>query len=988
MSFDKNFGLTRKILSFLLTLTMILSLAQFFVTQVTAEAIEIDNNGNPYTSTEDETQIQPFIEEIEETGITIGDETLLQESAGENDTYENVEQYTTENVEQYTTENTEQYTSENTEPYITENAEQYTTDEETDMIQPFSVIIDTNTIIVEDETEFRAALANEQYTTIYLGTDITMSSSASNNIVVARTEPLVINGTDPREGGTRHTYTDYNGSSTSNALGGACTDITFKDININLRNSYGIYYAGNTTGTTVTLDNTAGSARQSFYGRGANSTLVIKDADLTLKNTGLGSPQEFAENTGTVNFVGTATVTRAVSSSSDFFDMTGTSTVKIEEGANVVFDNSTNTSGTIFYNVTNFTVGAGAVFSCYSGKAFCTSSTAYTLSNVTIGERADVRFIQTGGSHLYNSLYGVDGTSSFTAGPGSKFLLYDNETESTWGAFWFANITLNNVESFIVLNASGRAIGNRANTNNLTVNGASSIRYYLTGQISNLFNTGTYAYTPTRSPSSWWANTSPFGVNAAGWANAANPTLTNNTYASSNVPSSAITVQTTLTSGNFRQYGAAAYGVEVYNTVYTVTYEGNGATSGAAPVGDAGVPNDLITIKGNTGSLARTGYTFAGWNTAANGTGTAYLTNNTFRITENTTLYAQWVPDTYTISGRLSGLTSVSGLPVSYSADGGEVRTVTTDANGNYTITDVSHGSDVIITPPAQTGYSVTPGNITVSDISGNSAGKDFVYTLIPYTVTEKYVDELTGSSFGQNDTYAVGTTSPYNYSYGGLPADITAGGVTYTYIGYKVGDYSPGDTLAGSGVPEVNGLTAAATVSLIYHKINNTIDVTFPTGSNWEFYVNQDTYPYVKTGSMGSSNKYYEFKNNSDKPVYVDLTKVQVTASGGLSLVEDASLSVPGSSEYSLNLSAASPSILPAGQTNGFTTNTVTGITEGIFGAGTKQLGGLDGQYINQSTPTAANGYIAIEGYYAGNLSTTSKNPQLMFTFTFSLIP
>lgn len=39
----------------------------------------------------------------------------------------------------------------------------------------------------------------------------------------------------------------------------------------------------------------------------------------------------------------------------------------------------------------------------------------------------------------------------------------------------------------------------------------------------------------------------------------------------------------------------------------------------------------------------RHGYTFVGWNTAADGTGTSYAPNDRFTINENTTLYAQWL---------------------------------------------------------------------------------------------------------------------------------------------------------------------------------------------------------------------------------------------------------------------------------------------------------------------------------------------------------
>lgn len=76
---------------------------------------------------------------------------------------------------------------------------------------------------------------------------------------------------------------------------------------------------------------------------------------------------------------------------------------------------------------------------------------------------------------------------------------------------------------------------------------------------------------------------------------------------------------------------------------YTVSYDGNGNTGGTAPV-DASSPynyNSTVTTK-TAGSLVKTGYSFAGWNTAAAGTGTGYAPNATFAITANTTLFAQW----------------------------------------------------------------------------------------------------------------------------------------------------------------------------------------------------------------------------------------------------------------------------------------------------------------------------------------------------------
>jgi len=79
---------------------------------------------------------------------------------------------------------------------------------------------------------------------------------------------------------------------------------------------------------------------------------------------------------------------------------------------------------------------------------------------------------------------------------------------------------------------------------------------------------------------------------------------------------------------------------------YTVTYNGNGFTGGSVPV-DAGTYTNgqSVTVRANTGSLVRAGYTFNGWNAAANGSGNAYPATGaaTFNMgSSNVTLYAQW----------------------------------------------------------------------------------------------------------------------------------------------------------------------------------------------------------------------------------------------------------------------------------------------------------------------------------------------------------
>jgi uncharacterized repeat protein (TIGR02543 family) len=77
---------------------------------------------------------------------------------------------------------------------------------------------------------------------------------------------------------------------------------------------------------------------------------------------------------------------------------------------------------------------------------------------------------------------------------------------------------------------------------------------------------------------------------------------------------------------------------------YTVTYNANGSTGGASPTDSKSyAKGTAVTVLGNTGTLARTGYTFSGWNTTANGAGTAYGAGSTFNMgSANVTLYAQW----------------------------------------------------------------------------------------------------------------------------------------------------------------------------------------------------------------------------------------------------------------------------------------------------------------------------------------------------------
>ncbi len=78
--------------------------------------------------------------------------------------------------------------------------------------------------------------------------------------------------------------------------------------------------------------------------------------------------------------------------------------------------------------------------------------------------------------------------------------------------------------------------------------------------------------------------------------------------------------------------------------LHSVTYNGNGAAGGTVPVDTTYYEEgQSVTILGNTEGLTRTGYGFAGWNTAKDGSGTTYTGGNSFSMgSENVVLYARW----------------------------------------------------------------------------------------------------------------------------------------------------------------------------------------------------------------------------------------------------------------------------------------------------------------------------------------------------------
>jgi uncharacterized repeat protein (TIGR02543 family)/LPXTG-motif cell wall-anchored protein len=128
----------------------------------------------------------------------------------------------------------------------------------------------------------------------------------------------------------------------------------------------------------------------------------------------------------------------------------------------------------------------------------------------------------------------------------------------------------------------------------------------------------------------------------------------------------------------------------------TVQFNGNGA--GVEGTMSRQVASTATALTTNT--FTRPGYTFAGWTTAADGTGTAYADGASYAFAANTTLYARWTPVSYTVS---------------YDTQAGSAVTA-----GSYTI-----GSSVTL-PPASTRSGFTFAGWFTAITGGTALGTSY----------------------------------------------------------------------------------------------------------------------------------------------------------------------------------------------------------------------------------------------------------------------
>ena len=281
----------------------------------------------------------------------------------------------------------------------------------------------------------------------------------------------------------------------------------------------------------------------------------------------------------------------------------------------------------------------------------------------------------------------------------------------------------------------------------------------------------------------------------------------------------------------------------------TVTYDPNGGTG--SQVTDNANLNSSYTIKSQ--NYTKTGMVFNGWNTNANGSGTAYTVGQTVTLTSSLTLYAQW-------KAEAGNITVVTGDPTNITSGGATINNNTyTNVNCTITKVGVQYSTNANLSSPTSVyGTNGSPFSVgltglqpsttyyyraVVASSCGNSFGAIKSFTTPSGTVPTVTVAYNPNGGVGQSVT----ENTPANSNYTVKSQGYTKAGMTFTGWNTK-----PDGTGVAYGVGQTIQLTGS--ITLYAQWCASCGDVVVTTGSvsmngTNKFTVNGNSY----SGNVGT---------------------------------------------------------------------------------------------------------------------------------------
>ena len=270
---------------------------------------------------------------------------------------------------------------------------------------------------------------------------------------------------------------------------------------------------------------------------------------------------------------------------------------------------------------------------------------------------------------------------------------------------------------------------------------------------------------------------------------------------------------TSATTGGTQYYTAAGASARTWNKTdaatlyarwtehtYNIAFDGNGATGGST-AGISGVKyTESKTLTSN--GFTKTGYSFNGWNTAANGSGAGYANSASVSKLSATngatvTLYAQWSINQYTLTVNPNG-GSFNG------------------STGNSTFTQDYNSTKTVADPADRTGFDFTGWTLS-GEGAWNASNKSFTYGAGAGTLTAGWNEHEYDIVFDGNGATGGSTVGIDDVKYT-ASATLTENGFEktgYSFNGWNTAANGSGDNYADKA--SVSKLTAedGATVTL-----------------------------------------------------------------------------------------------------------------------------------------------------------------------------